>query len=75
MDWRDPPLSTGRRSNATDQIVAELKQHPGRWALVDHGSTNLATKWRARGCEVVYRRNGDNVNRVDIYARWPEEAT
>lgn len=74
INWEDPPVSNNgmyARAREIDKTVAELKQHPGKWAKVATGapSNSGSASWRKRGCEVTTTRTPDG---VDIYTRWPE---
>lgn len=78
IKWQDPPEpSTGRgrqTSRERDQLVAQLKNHPGKWALIleDQKSSSAATSMRKRGCEARSVRHR-KTNTYDVYARWPEQ--
>lgn len=76
--WEDPP-ATGARKQAHPwhEIVAELTEHPGKWALIATGSASSVTNWQQRmkilGCET--RTAGVGENKRSLYARWPGEAS
>lgn len=74
--WQDPPPSRSNTPKWRSAVIAELKQHPGAWALVEPGksSGSYAYLWRRKGCEATSRlvRPADGKPCFDIYARWPE---
>jgi hypothetical protein len=77
--WEDPPDTAGRGGGeAIRAFVAELKAHPGKWALWktydSDGSAAGSQQYLKRyyGCE-ARRRTIDGEHRV--YARWPEDAS
>ncbi|MBT2594752.1 hypothetical protein [Arthrobacter sp. ISL-72] len=74
MAWQDPPTER-TRPGQYDEVIAQLKIHPGRWAL-------LKTDWKAKtppnvlrqnGCETTVRKvkleNGEEARH--LYARFP----
>lgn len=70
--WEDPPDNpTGVRGKSRiDLVIAELRLHPGKWAIVatydaNTSATGVADKFKRSGCESTTRGG-------DIYARWPE---
>ena len=72
--WKEPPpMTTGKNA----AILAELKKHPGRWALVNDSasSTSAPAVWKKLGCEAVHRRDETSTDKVryHVYARWPED--
>lgn len=75
--WQDPPARLGRGyAPWVKETIAELQQHPGKWALVRHyeqyGSANpKRAELKALGCESTVRRADDGG--ADIYACWPED--
>lgn len=76
IKWKEPPenkAGTGRAaSRERAQIVAQLKDNPGQWALVQEAAKNSSaiSNWKNRGCEATSRKRDDGL--TDIYARWPE---
>jgi hypothetical protein len=79
--WEDPPPGEFRanRRREIDAVVAELRDHAGKWALVrTHQDGDLNNAWQSarpyqrRGCEAAVRRVGDERR---VYARWPEDAS
>lgn len=87
IKWETPPPAVPLRSGYTpmgrpnpsyDAILAELQQHPGRWAIVKRMPISQMSRAGApikalkdRGCEATQR----SVARVtQIYARWPVDA-
>lgn len=75
--WKEPPPAVSSEKAA---ILAELKKHPGRWALVQtrYKSTSGTSPWKKLGCEATHRRADTTEGKsteYDIYARWPEGAT
>lgn len=92
IKWQDPPpvvpLTSGhvpgtRTSPEYDAILSELRQCPGRWALIKSipgyitgRSASVVTAFRKRGCDVTQRTVyllGEPGSSTDIYARWPLE--
>jgi hypothetical protein len=41
-----PPIRSGRRNPHWDNVVAQLKEHPGEWALVGNYSPGMAAHIR-----------------------------
>lgn len=75
--WKEPPAPAARgRKGGTKyaELVAELKAHPGKWALVAEGLVNRgpADYIRKQGLEVTTRIRQDG--KYDVYARGPEAA-
>jgi hypothetical protein len=73
--WQDPPASA--LMSPREAIAAELKRHPGRWALVSSGlkSKTGVNLWKKLGLEAVPSSTGSTTEgnlRWDIYARAPE---
>jgi hypothetical protein len=77
--WEDPPpdsrgrgLSGAAARNAA--ILAEVKAHPGKWALVSEDiARSVAQAWKKKGCETRTATNGRGVTaRGKLYVRWPE---
>jgi hypothetical protein len=74
IEWADPPPSgrSGPRRSRVRDVVDQLKQRPGQWAIVSRSVTASATtNWKRHGCETRMRRTEPGSSRVDIYARWP----
>lgn len=74
MVWEDPPPPTTAPESSLPALVAELKSHPGKWALVSEDASNRlnsrATYLKQRyGCDAAIRTT-DGKSR--LYARWPE---
>lgn len=73
--WEDPPdRHLGAAGRNVSELVAELKNHPGKWALVREDtlgkSSSAATYLKRRyGCE-TRTRTSDGTTK--LYARWPE---
>lgn len=80
INWKEPPPSaTGRKGAAMDYdaLTAEMKQHPGRWALVSEKVTpGRLNPLKRRGLEVRTVTAGLGYERgfADLYARWPESS-
>lgn len=76
LEWQDPPQRTGGTGAQYDQVIATLKQHPGRWARVlkDWRTSSGPAAFRQQGCEMTTRRNADRKN-WSVYARWPMPKT
>ena len=69
--WQDPPITGQRSKHPWDEIIRELRTHPGKWALVLEGtSPSMRYSPRLRDCE-VRAVSTDVHNKVNIYARWP----
>jgi hypothetical protein len=77
--WEDPPpngkgrgLGPAAARNAA--ILAEVKAHPGKWALVSEDiARSVAGQWKKKGCETRTASNGGpNASRGKLYVRWPE---
>lgn len=70
--WEDP---TPRRSGEPKwaAIIAELKKHPGKWAIIDRGytlpATNGYTYLKRAGGECTQRKQNDGT--YVMYARMP----
>lgn len=60
-----------------ERDVAELKAHPGAWALVREGAKSAApvATYKARGCVATSHRVNTSPDRFDIYAMWPADET
>lgn len=68
--WKDPPPSKTFGKLAGE--IAELKAHPGVWALVRESTHRSAgISWERHGCETTLRKNPDGT--WQVYARWPEQ--
>lgn len=73
--WKEPPPRRSGVSAAYDGVIEQLKDNPGKWALVtDEWSTSAAPAALAKaGCEVTCRRIKDsNPKKFEVYARYPE---
>lgn len=79
--WKEPPPAVyfrdarkGRptfRTVELDKFAELLKQHPGRWALVEvRVSSGGGEKYKRRGLEVTSRKRPDGL--FDQYVRAPE---
>lgn len=78
ITWQEPPASknSGRPKILTDEILAELRANPGRWALIyrAHNSA-MATLWKKRHPDLettVRTVPGSDPKMYDIYARATE---
>lgn len=72
MKWQAPP-ERGPHGHELAKRIAELKQRPGTWALVEENvAQSSREKYKRRGCDTRNVQNGYEHGRVDIYARWPE---
>jgi hypothetical protein len=76
--WEDPP--TGRAKPAKwASFAAELKQHPGKWAIAKSGASydglvsTQSMRLQYLGCETAKRKQPDGT--YTLYARWPEDAS
>lgn len=77
ITWQEPPTTAGPTGPRANEVVALLKQNPGRWALVETGvSSTRGEKWKRRGCIITTRATVglDGPNRRDVYACWPADA-
>jgi hypothetical protein len=73
LQWQEPPERRRQltRSQELDAIVAQLKAHPGRWALVGKSKQSRVSKgFYARGMEGTTRKRPDGL--FDHYARAPK---
>jgi hypothetical protein len=79
--WKDPPPAPQRdprgKHNDSMRVVAELRKHPGKWALVETGlqpkpATSTRMRWRRYGCEAEIRTDPNEPTTRVVYARWPE---
>lgn len=82
MDWATLPVSPkgdavratlARRKwmDPSMPITKELKQNPGKWALVSHTTYKNGYHWyRQRGFQHAVRARGGG---WDNYLRWPED--
>lgn len=76
--WEDPPPRQrgGGRGFDYDGFVAELKKHPGKWAVVRPGGAysgafgDAHQRLRRCGCDALQRKQPDGT--YTLYARWPE---
>lgn len=73
LNWKEPPPEVSSRYAP---VLALLKQHPGRWALVveKRKSSGAAAPWKKLGCEARAVRTDDAEPAYDVYARWPQLA-
>lgn len=73
--WEEPPARVSGRQASRErrETIAQLRQHPGQWAKVLEGaaSHSAAAPWRKDGCEARAHRRDDE--KIDVYARWPEQ--
>lgn len=73
--WQEPP-SDRQRPGQYDEIIAVLKKHPGRWALISaKWKTNSPPNaFKQAGCESTARRNktaNGEAKSWSVYARCP----
>jgi hypothetical protein len=73
LNWQEPPPVTRGNRTKWSVLAEQLREHPGRWALVaTRPSDALATYLRRRrGLEATCRKREDG--QWDVYARWPKE--
>lgn len=75
VNWQDPPPTKAGRSASKHRrdLIAELKKHPGRWALGEERAARSSgvSNWKKLGCEATSRTRDDGEG-YDIYVRWPE---
>jgi hypothetical protein len=74
--WQDPPTRR-QRPGEYEATIAELKKHPGRWALIasDWKTAHAPNAFRQAGCEITARRNKDTkggVKSFSVFARFPQ---
>ena len=76
VDWgAPPPVQRGQRKSKYDPIVEELKQKPGKFALVMQNVNSASAKvLTQRGCKITTRSTGAGDSRVNVWAMWPEDA-
>lgn len=84
--WEDPPADSrgfGPKRGRWVDLAEELKEHPGKWALVLKDATwrqvnSAYASLKKRGCETrfhgatVEARSNDSAT-MSMYARWPED--
>ncbi|MDK9341382.1 hypothetical protein [Propionibacterium freudenreichii] len=80
ITWTDPPVTknSGGRGGAGrwNPVVAQLRDNPGRWALIGNFAGNVPAGfrtgktigWTPGEFEFTQRSTGDH--RVDVYARF-----
>lgn len=80
LKWEEPPPKRGgRRSTLTEEIVAELRANPGRWArLPDRWSSAASQGWKRKWPDLEYRMTDHKVEAngsktVTWYVRFPGE--
>lgn len=72
--WEDPPEKSRKvRDTQTRRLIAQLQEHPGKWARLDEfgaqpTNPRRANHLRQSGIETACRQGV-------IYARWPEDAS
>lgn len=73
--WKEPPPdSRGPRAGTSARILAQLKAHPGEWALVATGASinalgGFRPQFKHAGCEVMGRTAPDGTGQ--LFARFP----
>lgn len=69
--WQDPPTKR-QRPGEYDDLIAVLKQNPGKWALIskDWKTPSAPAAFRQQGCEATNRKNKDGTT-WSVYARCP----
>lgn len=75
--WEEPASTAGRGQRRWAEITAELKKHPGKWALVgenEWSGVSLRLK-RVYGLDCTVRGTTQDGRAAKIYARWPEDAS
>lgn len=71
LRWEDPPPCK-RVSAETGALVAELKAHPGQWAVIREGAKSVSSireALRKHGCDASSRRHEDGS--FTLWAQWP----
>ena len=70
MKWKNPP-SRSSRGTQYDEIIEELKKHPGRWALIseDWKTSGPPSRFKKAGCEATCRANKESKT-WSLYARY-----
>lgn len=73
--WKEPPPRTYRgKAGRWVAVAAELRAHPGEWALVATDVTpNLAQTLKRHGLETAVR-GIRNKKAAEVYARWVGES-
>jgi hypothetical protein len=74
MIWRDPPPDPRLRYGKLQAFVAELQNHPKRWAVYSESAGKgmaAANRKHYPGTEWVSRGNGDGT--TTVYGRWVGE--
>ncbi|WIK82137.1 hypothetical protein [Micrococcus lylae] len=71
IQWEEPPERTRRveRPGKYDAVMAALKEHPGRSAVVHRGKSANTTWWKKQGFEATSRLQPDGTFKT--YACWP----
>ncbi len=78
--WEDPPepAVAGRSTPKWEAFVAQLREHPGKWAVAragvrqnQYGTTQKRLK--QLGAEATGRADSDGL--YTLYARWPEDVS
>lgn len=77
LEWSTPPGRVTGQQAARAHIAEELKQRPGKWALVETDvAASTRKSWQRLGCEATTRRrvegDGSTAFTHDVYARWPK---
>ena len=73
VEWMDPPRSINPRQQEIEADVAELKAHPGEWALVVREASEAAARaYQRRGCRTRIALTEDR-RHYNIYAMWEGE--
>lgn len=77
MEWKDPPPNHGNSKDDWAAVATELKEHPGRWALIRHyddkaRAATIATRIK-HGHSAPFRPRFSFEARAtqgDVYARY-----
>jgi hypothetical protein len=71
IKWQDPP-TIRQRPGAYDDVIAVLKQNPGKWALISEDWKTSAgpAAFKQQGCEATTRKNTDGKT-WSVFARCP----
>lgn len=71
ITWQDPPTRR-QRPGEHDELIAVLKQNPGKWALIskDWKTNTSPAVFKQQGCEATTRKNKDGKT-WSVYVRCP----
>lgn len=77
LEWlpqgQGPPQTS--RKSVYDDLVDQLRQHPGQWAALGEQGTGCIHTLRKRGLQVSQRHNGSAKPQVYVRFEPPQDAT